>query len=57
MVAEEEVYSKIVEKNQLTAEGKLTARDVAEVYFPILNDSKFLGVFEIYYDVTEGKPG
>lgn len=52
-VAKGKVFSKIVEKNQASMEGKLTEISVAEVYVPILNATHFEGAFEIYYDITE----
>lgn len=52
-VAQGKIYSKIVEKNQPSMEGLPVPVNVAEVYVPILTDGRFLGAFEIYYDITE----
>ena len=52
-VAKGQIFSKIVEKNQASMEGKLVPTSVAEVYVPILNNANFQGAFEIYYDITE----
>ena len=52
-VANGKVFSKIVEKNQSSMEGKVVGVSVAEVYVPILNNDKFHGAFEIYYDITK----
>ena len=57
IVAKGGVYSKIVEKNQLSAEGKSLERDIAEVYVPIMKGKTFLGALEIYYDITAQKQG
>ncbi len=52
-VAKGQIFSKIVEKNQASMEGKLVPTSVAEVYVPILNNAHFQGAFEIYYDITK----
>jgi response regulator RpfG family c-di-GMP phosphodiesterase len=57
IVAKGGVYSKIVEKNQRSAEGKSQEVDIAEVYVPIMKDATFLGALEIYYDITAEKQG
>lgn len=57
VVAKGNVYSKIVKKNQTTAEGNVFKRDVAEVYVPIMDGAAFEGALEIYYDITESKQG
>jgi response regulator RpfG family c-di-GMP phosphodiesterase len=56
-VVQGQVFSKIVEENQASAEGKLVPTSVAEVYVPIVNDGQFRGAFEIYYDITEQNLG
>ncbi len=48
-----QIFSKIVEKNQASMEGKIIPVSVAEVYVPILDENRFLGAFEVYYDITE----
>jgi response regulator RpfG family c-di-GMP phosphodiesterase len=57
IVAKGGVYSKIVEKNHFSAEGKSQGADIAEVYVPIMKDATFLGALEIYYDITAEKQG
>lgn len=57
IVAKGKVYSKIVQKNQASAEGSLVNLDVAEVYVPITEEATFLGALEIYYDITGEKQG
>ncbi len=48
-------YSKLAKKNEQTLEGVPTSIDIAEIYVPIMNNSKFSGAFEIYYDITQQK--
>lgn len=55
LVAKGEIFSKIVTKNQNTLEGVAAARDVAEIYIPVMADHAFLGAFELYYDLTKRK--
>lgn len=52
-VAQGQIFSKIVEKNRASMEGKLVPTSVAEVYVPILNNAHFQGALEIYYDITK----
>jgi PAS domain S-box-containing protein len=54
-LAEGKVYSKILQKGALSAEGHEMAADVVETYIPVSDKGKFLGVFEIYYDITKRK--
>lgn len=49
------IFSKIVEKNHQTQAGVTTSRDVAEIYIPIMQENRFIGAFELYYDLTERK--
>ncbi|MFV0349540.1 MAG: HD domain-containing phosphohydrolase, partial [Halodesulfovibrio sp.] len=55
IVAKGKNFSKIVTKNHQTLEGRTVARDVAEIYIPILDKGKFVGAFELYYDLTGRK--
>lgn len=55
IVAKGNNFSKIVTKNKQTLEGRTVSRDVAEIYIPILNEGKFVGAFELYYDLTARK--
>ena len=54
-VAKGNLYSNIVTKGTPTMEGKPSYFDVVEVYVPIMKNERFLGAFEIYYDITERK--
>ena len=46
-------FTKVVRKDRATLEGRTVAADVVETYVPIMRDGRFVGAFEIYYDVTE----
>jgi PAS domain S-box-containing protein/putative nucleotidyltransferase with HDIG domain len=49
------VYAKINQKEVESSEGVLKKVDVVEAYVPIMNGNKFMGVFEINYDITNIK--
>jgi diguanylate cyclase (GGDEF)-like protein/PAS domain S-box-containing protein len=53
IVAKGEVYTKLVQKDTKTLEGRIVYADVIETYVPIMINGAFLGAFEIYYDITE----
>jgi len=55
IVAKGNVYSVIVKKDSPTLEKQLPPVDVMETYIPIMRDGKFIGAFEIYYDITKRK--
>ncbi|MCG8056469.1 MAG: diguanylate cyclase [Candidatus Thiodiazotropha endolucinida] len=52
-VAAGQTYSKLVTKQAMTMEGETVPRDVLEIYVPMMDGRKFLGAFELYYDITE----
>ncbi|MEW6599423.1 MAG: diguanylate cyclase [Nitrospirota bacterium] len=45
-------YSVIVQKESESLEGQLMHADVVETYVPIMDRDRFVGAFEIYYDIT-----
>ncbi len=49
------ILSKVVMKNGKSTEGQTVPLDITETYIPIISKGKFLGAFEIYYDITERK--
>jgi diguanylate cyclase (GGDEF)-like protein len=53
IVAQGRVFSKVVKKNIQTAEGQVMDADVVETYQPIMHQGRFLGAFELYYDITD----
>lgn len=54
VVARGIVYSKVVHKDQETAEGVVAQVDIVETYVPFMVDSIFGGAIEVYYDITAG---
>ncbi len=52
IVARGNAYSKIVQKETKSLEDQLMKVDVVETYVPIMKGDRFLGAFEIYYDIT-----
>lgn len=53
IVAKGKVYSKVVPKDRESLEGRKVTSDVLETYVPVMDGGRFLGAFEIYYDITE----
>jgi len=53
VVAKGNSYTKYVEKKALTADGEKVEADVVETYVPIRNNGKFIGAFELYYDISK----
>ncbi len=47
-------YTKVV-KNDVSLEGKEMHSDFVETYVPIMDDGRFAGAFEIYYDISKSK--
>ncbi|MFC1816367.1 PAS domain-containing protein [Thermodesulfobacteriota bacterium] len=54
-VAKGNVYTKIVKKGTKSLESQIVTADVLETYIPIIKNDKFIGAFEIYYDITAQK--
>jgi signal transduction histidine kinase len=55
VVAKGSPYTKLVEKDTISLEGQNVIADVIETYVPIMSKGRFMGAFEIYYDVTNKK--
>jgi len=53
IVAKGQVYSKVVSKDEPTADGPFTTVDLVETYVPFLVDGYFGGAIEVYFDTTE----
>lgn len=49
------VYTKMAEKGGLDMEGEPARLDVIETFLPLMNGDRFLGAFELLYDITERK--
>jgi len=54
-VAKGNVYTKYIRKNGISAEGQRFEADVVETYVPIRKEKKFIGAFELYYDISKRK--
>lgn len=52
IVRQGKIYSKMARKDSPVSEGRITSKDVAEVYVPVKSARGFSGAFEIYYDIT-----
>ncbi|WP_303720503.1 cell wall metabolism sensor histidine kinase WalK [Malonomonas rubra] len=52
-VARGQLYSKVVQKDHLTADGVPISMDVVETYVPIMVQKSFHGAVEVYYDITD----
>jgi hypothetical protein len=44
-----------IQKESESLEGELMPDDVLEIYLPLMKGDKFIGAFEIYYDMTAAK--
>ncbi|MCP3668861.1 MAG: hypothetical protein GY814_00175 [Gammaproteobacteria bacterium] len=53
IVAKGRTHTKVVKKNTKSLEDQIVSRDVVETYIPILKQGKFIGAFELYYDITD----
>ncbi len=54
-VAKGQLYSKMVHKESVTAEGETVDRDLVETYVPLMVGGHFNGAMEVYYDITLGQ--
>jgi PAS domain S-box-containing protein len=55
IVARGRVYTKVVEKGEKSLEHQIINADVVETYVPIMKRDKFVGAFEIYYNLTDNQ--
>lgn len=55
VVAKGGTYTKVVQKDTESLEGRIVTVDVVETYVPIMIEGEFVGAFEIYYDITARK--
>jgi diguanylate cyclase (GGDEF)-like protein/PAS domain S-box-containing protein len=53
VVAQGRVFTKVVNKATRTAENQIATADVVETYQPIMVKGRFVGAFELYYDITD----
>jgi len=52
IVASGKPYTKVVQKDTRSLEGQLVNSDVVETYVPMMKEGKFIGAFELYYNIT-----
>ncbi|MBF0621066.1 MAG: PAS domain S-box protein [Magnetococcales bacterium] len=52
-VAQGAVFTKIVRKTERSVENEPVPVDVVETYVPLMDGDRFLGAFELYYDMTQ----
>ena len=52
-VANGENYTKLVQKNGASLEGQIIELDVVETYVPMFENGRFIGAFELYYDISQ----
>lgn len=55
IVAKGDAYTKFIPGNTKTLEGRTVAFDVVETYVPIMENGKFIGALEVYYNITQRK--
>jgi len=55
IVAAGKRYSMLIRKNSPSLEGQTMPADVIETYIPIMKNGRFMGAFEVYYDITSEK--
>ncbi len=53
IVAKGKPFTLFVKKDTASIEGQTVTSDVIETYVPVMSNGKFIGAFEIYYDITE----
>jgi len=47
------IFTKEIEKNTFSLERQIMPADVVETYVPVMKNEKMLGVFELYYNISE----
>ncbi|MCK6412153.1 MAG: response regulator [Azonexus sp.] len=52
-VAQGQPWSKLEEKGGKSAEGEHLTLSIVETYIPLMRAGRFIGAFEVYYDVTQ----
>ncbi len=55
VISKGRIYTEVVQRHTESLEGQRMSADVVETYVPLMRDDKFLGAFEIYYDITVRK--
>ncbi len=52
-IAKGKTFSKIVDEQDMTMEGRKVTSKVVETYIPLMAEGEFKGAVEVYYDITE----
>lgn len=52
VIADGRPYAKTVKKDTPSLDGQVVKMDVVETYVPIMRGGRFIGAFEIYYDIS-----
>ena len=52
-VAQGRPWSKLEQKGGKSAEGENLSLSIVETYIPLMREGRFIGAFEVYYDVTQ----
>ncbi len=47
------VRAEVIPRSNMSLENEVMSTDVVETYVPIMKDDKLIGIFEIYYDISE----
>jgi PAS domain S-box-containing protein len=55
IVAKGKIHAEVVKKDTQSLEDQRVTADAVETYVPRMDGKKFLGAFEIYYDITDRK--
>ena len=55
IVASGQPYARVVASGGRTQDGRLSSRDIVEVYVPVMAEQTFLGAVEFYFDITNAK--
>ena len=55
IVARGSSYTQVVKKSSQSLEGQVMNTDVVESYAPLMDGEKFIGAFELYYDITKNR--
>jgi len=52
IVSKGKIFSQVVHRDEKTMEDEIVQKDVVETYVPLMRDNRFIGAFEIYYDIS-----
>jgi len=55
IVSKGQRFTVLLKRGGTSMQGKRVMQDIVETYLPLMNGTRFLGAFELYYDITETK--